>query len=154
MNIRAIKVSRKLLFVSIISASTLILLVVGTSANFSHSDETAHAEVDLPYDQLDIGLVDAGPILTAEFPITNTGNRRLFIRQKSVSCECGSDGDLVTLLPGESSIIKIQLETQHLDGQFEIEWEYSTSSKYMPKFTLRAFLSVVASDATIQDLAK
>ena len=106
------------------------------------ANRPTEAQVELTRDHLDVGQVVAGSILTVEFPVKNTGSRRLFIRQKSVSCECGSDGDSMALLPGESSIIKQQLNTDKLNGPFEIEWEYSTSSKKMPTFTLRVFVDV------------
>lgn len=101
------------------------------------------AQVELTHDRLDMGQVVAGTILTAEFPVKNTGGRRLFIRQKSVSCECGSESDSQIVLPGEASMIRNQLDTHNLSGQFEIEWEYTTSSRNMPTFTCCMLVEVI-----------
>ena len=52
----------------------------------------------------DFGDVTQGQILTAKFPITNVGHRRLVLNQLGSSCECAhGDRGTIILQPGEST---------------------------------------------------
>jgi hypothetical protein len=97
----------------------------------------------LPITTHDFGRVPAGQALVAHFPLKNDGRRRLIVRQRTSSCECVSgDQETVVLQPGESSEITATLDTETLNGGYQMELSFTTSAPNLPSFKLTLLADV------------
>ncbi len=92
---------------------------------------------------LDFGEVPAGEPLTARFPVENHGARRLVLTQLDGSCDCvRGDRTEVVVRAGESSDIRVRLETEDLSGPMQLDLRYATNDPLLPTIALRVLADV------------
>jgi hypothetical protein len=85
----------------------------------------------------DFGQVRRGLTLRAKFPVTNVGDRRLVLHQRTSSCECvAGEEQTIILQPGESTEVTATLDTRELQGAFQMEFAFTTSAPNLPTFQL------------------
>ena len=69
--------------------------------------------------EIDLGRLDAGTVVKAEFPFKNTGNTILSIKALRTACGCfHSKSKAMKLQPGESSSVEVAFDTEALKGPF------------------------------------
>jgi hypothetical protein len=80
----------------------------------------------------DFGVVGAGQTLRAEFPVRNSGSRRLILHEE----DCCSEGVTTLVNAGEQSVITLTLVTQRRPGPMQRDVHFTTSDPSQPKLTL------------------
>ncbi len=85
----------------------------------------------------DFGTVTSPGPLTASFPLTNTGQRRLFVWRQRKSCDCLSMDQEVIVQPGRSIELPVLLDTYGMHGLVKTEVNYRTNDAARPTFTLQ-----------------
>ena len=100
--------------------------------------------IELPYREQDLGKVPQGTVLRASFPITNVGSRRLILVERSRAC-CGqSPGQPETTLPpGETTELRVQVDTSRYCGRMREVVRYSTNDPDTPQFALSVTAHVI-----------
>ena len=94
----------------------------------------------------DLGALVQGPVLRVTFPIRNTGDRRLVVRQVTASC-CGQPAAKSTIvMPGGSAILDLEIDTNRWSGEMHESVEFATNDSSLPEFTLRVEGRVRAGD--------
>jgi hypothetical protein len=79
--------------------------------------DSAFSEMKFDSEIYDFGKSKKGEVLERTFKFTNTGNDTLLISEVEVQCGCTeAEVSKKVLLPGESSTIKISLDTETLSG--------------------------------------
>lgn len=97
---------------------------------------------------LDFGEVPAGEPLTARFPVENHGDRRLVLTQLDGSCDCiRGDRAEIVVGAGESSDIRVRLETEELSGRMQLDLRYATNDPVLPTIALRVLADVTRETA-------
>jgi hypothetical protein len=93
--------------------------------------------VDLPHRERDFGTVPQGTVLQSGFPVTNLGTRRLVLVEQSRAC-CGRSPDQpqITLQPGETAKLRVQVDTSRYCGRIREVVRYNTNDPEMPQFAL------------------
>lgn len=102
------------------------------------------ANVETNRTVLDLGEVEAGPVLTAQFDVGNTGGKRLLLtRQPSGSgCNCLTADDLVVIPPGERRPILLRLDTRDVEGPLRLKQLYQTNDTRFPVLKLEVLATV------------
>ena len=66
---------------------------------------------------IDLGETKKGDVLKSEYTITNTSNKPITISDTRIPCDCTTaELGKKTLQPGESTIVKMEVDTEHLIG--------------------------------------
>lgn len=118
-----------------------LCLLLATATAFSWPSSltcrSKHTAVSVPVTLHDFGQVTAGEVLQTRFAVKNDGDRRLLLRQRKTSCECISGTSRPMIIePGASTIITATLDTEKLQGAYQMELHYTTSAPNLPNFTL------------------
>ncbi|MHC4402877.1 MAG: Ig-like domain-containing protein [Planctomycetota bacterium] len=99
--------------------------------------ENAAPVLVLSQSECDLGTAKQGAVLQATFPVTNAGTRRLILTEHLQGC-CDEKAEprQVSLEPGESKDLEIQLDTTPWYGHVEHAIHYTTNDPRMPRLTL------------------
>lgn len=82
--------------------------------------DTANAAVEIEPDIWQVGLIDEGTTVTAQFAVKNTGSASLSLKRIFHSCDCLKVVYRKELIPsGGSSIVKLELTALGLFADFE-----------------------------------
>ena len=111
-----------------------------TSRPFSQRPEASRSVVSAPralfaHGRQDFGVVSQGVVLRSSFPITNAGSRRLVIVEETDTC-CGQSADPngLTVLPGESKCIEVEVDTGRWHGRVQRTFHFTTNDPKLPRF--------------------
>lgn len=106
----------------------------------------------VPCTQRDLGTVPQGEVLQAAFAVTNTGTRRLILLEQSRAC-CGrSTGRPETaVLPGETTELRVQVDTSRWCGQVREVVRYHTNDPGLPRLCLTVTARVVSSPQALEE---
>ena len=76
-------------------------------------------QMDFKFTEHNFGELEEGPKANVEFKFTNTGNKPLILTDVKASCGCTTpDWPKEPILPGQSSQIKVEYNTQGRPGDF------------------------------------
>ena len=85
----------------------------------------------------DFGRVTQTAQLEAGFTVRNIGRQRLFLNQRSQSCDClSAKKPEVIVPPGRETKIKVVLDTRRFHGAFRERFQYRTNDPDRPTLTL------------------
>ncbi len=114
-----------------------------------HGPNSSSPKAIVPSSCQDFGTVAAGQIQKTEFPVHNSGNRRLVLNAHSTSCSCATGSATIVVPPGESTFITAELGTEQLEGSFAFQIAYATNDPTNPilKFELLANVKATAPDS-------
>jgi hypothetical protein len=103
----------------------------------SAADALVQPRAKLDRTEHDFGRVPAGALLMAGFQVTNTGSKRLVVREQSRGCECVTVGrPEVVVPPGGSQNLTPGLDTKKISGPLRTTIVYRTNDPSRPTFTL------------------
>jgi len=87
--------------------------------------------------QRDLGTVSQGKVLRAVFRVENTGTRRLILVEEVDGC-CDQTADQlsITVAPGDSQDITVEVDTARWYGHIEHKVHYRTNDPKLPRFSL------------------
>ncbi|MHC4176507.1 MAG: Ig-like domain-containing protein [Planctomycetota bacterium] len=109
----------------------------GTAGSSAPAIRLAHTERDL-------GTVVQGAELRTAFPIANVGTRRLILREHRRAC-CGQAADQseIVVPPGNSTELKVQVDTSPWCGRMREAVRYTTNDPDRPQLTLYVNADVI-----------
>ncbi len=91
----------------------------------------------IPCVQRDLGNVSQGKVLRTEFRVENTGTRRLVLMEETPGCCDQTENQLsITVPPGGSRDIAVEIDTARWHGHIEHIVRYRTNDPQLPLFSL------------------
>jgi hypothetical protein len=135
---------------SLLGAAAVLLVALAAfrlAAGPSDYPAASLPSVELSITEFDAGQVAQGVQLEAEFPLRNTGGRRLIIRSaKPACCEHLADETAVLLSPGQETVLHVTVDTQKWFGRMEHLAEFTTNDPRCPRLTLCVRATIVSPD--------
>ena len=111
-----------------------------TSRPFSQRPEASRSVVSAPralfaHGRQDFGVVSQDAVLRSSFPITNAGTQRLMLLKETEGC-CGGSADPIemTVLPGESKHIEVEVDTGRWHGRVQRTFHFTSNDPKHPRF--------------------
>ncbi|NLY03186.1 MAG: DUF1573 domain-containing protein [Rhodopirellula sp.] len=94
-------------------------------------------EAFLASTQCDLKTISRGSVVRARFPISNRGGRRLILVEHVEAC-CGQSAAArqVSLAPGESTELAVEIDPGRWDGRVSQIVRYTTNDPRLPRFSL------------------
>lgn len=93
--------------------------------------------------QHDFGLVDEGVVLPVIFTVKNNGKKDLEIKDIKTSCGCtAANPDKKLLKPGETTKIKVELDTSNRMGKMRREVSVFTNDEENPRQILTLYAEI------------
>ncbi len=121
----------------------IMLAATVTPGIRSSAQSNFAAEVYLPNQQLDFGVVTFQEERQVSFTVLNTGKRRLVINEVNVGCGCGEPVlRTVVIPPGGAGELIVSIDTRFITGATEKSATFTTNDTTLPRFELLVKASV------------
>ena len=123
----------------------LLAGVLSLAAAVSAPEEATGPRLRVEPGEFDFGRVRPHRTLRKEFRLRNLGDRDLAIEGISKSCGCtAADTDVSTLGPGESTPLRVTVETRSSAGKIEHRVLVRSNDPVTPSLVIRLRATVVA----------
>lgn len=132
---------RKIILVAAIGG-VLLLALCARSRWVAARTDNDHGTVDNPSVVLpnlahDLGTISQGKVLRAIFRVENSGSRRLVLVEETAGCcDQTADQHSITVAPGDSQDITVEVDTARWYGNIEHRVHYRTNDPELPQFSL------------------